>query len=205
LDLAGWTISDSVQVRHRFYESFSIQSSNAIVVYGGPLNGFVPVLDVPVIGASENAFGFGLNNTGGDSILVHNADGHLVSRVVYSTLSATSSLTRYPNLNGPFLPHADVTTNLVSPGKQFDGRPFSEPALSEPPPIALTIALEPGPAVILKWKAEPGRPYSVLQAASLTGPFTPIVAGLSFTNDQGQYTNNAVGNVPLRFYRVSSP
>ncbi len=205
LDLAGWTISDSVQVRHRFYESFSIQSSNAIVVYGGPLNGFVPVLDVPIIGASENAFGFGLNNTGGDSILIHNADGHLISRVVYSTLSPTSSLTRYPNLNGPFVPHAEVTANLVSPGRQYDGRPFSEPALSEPPAITLTIALETGPAVLLRWNVEPSRPYSVLQSASLTGQFTPIATGLSFSKGQGQYTDNAVGNVPLRFYRVSSP
>lgn len=205
LDLVGWTISDAVQVRHRFYESFSVQSSNAIVVYGGPLNGFVPVLDVPVIGASENAFGFGLNNTGGDSILIHNADGHLISRVVYSALSATSSLTRYPNVNGLFMPHAEVTTNLVSPGKQFDGRPFSEPALSKPPPITLTIALGAGPSVLLKWKAEPGRPYSVLQSASLTGQFTPIAAGLSFANDQGQFTDNAVSAATLRFYRVSSP
>ncbi|MBI4324783.1 MAG: immunoglobulin domain-containing protein [Chloroflexi bacterium] len=205
LDLVGWTISDAVQVRHRFYESFSIQSSNAIVVYGGPLNGFVPLLDVPVIGASENAFGFGLNNTGGDSILIHNADGHLISRVVYSAVSATSSLTRYPNLNGPFLPHGEVTTNLVSPGKQFDGRPFSEPALAEPPTITLTAALGAGPSVLLTWKAEPGRPYSVLQSASLTGQFTPLAAGLSFANDQGQYEDKAVGTIPLRFYRVSSP
>ncbi|MEW6159255.1 MAG: lamin tail domain-containing protein, partial [Verrucomicrobiota bacterium] len=207
VDLVGWTIADSVQIRHKFYESFSVTSSNAIVVFGGPLDAtFAPSLDVPNLPASEAVFGFGLNN-GGDAILLRNAEGHLISRVVYSAadVSNESSLTRYPNLNGAFIAHAKVTSNYVSPGKQWNNRPFSEPAPSDPKPFSVIASRGAAGQVILKWTAEPGRTYSVWQASAISGPFASLATGLSFTNTEAEYTDNSLGNAGTRFYRVSTP
>jgi uncharacterized protein GlcG (DUF336 family) len=207
VDLAGWTISDSVQVRHKFYETFILSASNAVVVYGGPLNGFSPNLDVPAVPTSENAFGFGLNNSGGDSILVRNANGNLVMRVVYTdaTLSSSGSVTRFPDLNGPFVPQAWVSTNHVSPGCQYDGLGFAEP----PAPLQSVRPLRP--AVIanlgatLSWSADTNRSYTVWQADRVTDRFSARQHGLRFTSALGQFTDPSATNVPQRFYWISTP
>lgn len=206
VDLVGWSISDSVQVRHRFYDTFMIGSSNAVVVYGGPLNGFAPQLDVPVIPASENAFGFGLNNSGGDSILLRNAQSNLISRVVYSTLSTNSTMTRYADLNGNFVAHLSVSTNAATPGRQFNGRPFGEAAPADDAARITVVAdLTGNRSVRLRWNAESGRSYAIVQSAVVTGPFTPLATGLSFSSNLGEYVDSSINGTQIRFYRITTP
>jgi hypothetical protein len=205
VDLVGWTIADSVQVRHKFYDTFLIGSSNAVVVYGGPLNGSAPRLDVPIIPASENAFGFGLNNSGGDTILLRNAQSNLIARVVYSTLSTNSSMTRYPDINGEFVPQLSVSTNPVTFGQQFSGRPFNEPAPVVLPRIVVKASVASGTTLQLNWNAEPGQSYSVLRSDTVSGPFTPVASSLTFSGTQGQHTETGLNSPGRRFYIIRSP
>jgi hypothetical protein len=180
LDLLNWTISDSVQVRHRFKDSFTIPSSNAVVIYGGPSSGFLPALDVPAIAANESTFGLGLNNTGGDSILIRNATSNLVGRVVYSDVAANGSLTRYPDSNGGFVAHIMITTNYASPGRQNDGELFRAP---NPAAVAPSEVVPIEPAVIVPAPTEPAptepaptEPAPTEPAPAEAGPPVPISA-----------------------------
>lgn len=207
VDLQNWTVSDSTQVRHRFAQSLVLPASGAVVVYGGPARGFAPVLPVAAVPASEGSSGLGLNNSSGDAILIRNADGHLISRVVYGSASASGSLTRFPDLNGPFVAHSSTATNAASPGTQPDGRPFGVSVKSDlaPLPFWVTVSLDGGRAISLQWNAEPGRTYSVLWSASVEGPFVPVTTGRSFADGLGSYADAASEETLTRFYRISSP
>lgn len=203
LDLQGWSIADAVQIRQRFYDSFTLGSSNAVIVFGGPLNGLPPNLDVPSIPASESTAGLALNNDG-DTLTLRNADSNVVLRLVYSAqmVSTNGSMTRYPDANGPFVPQTLVSTNAVTPGRQYDGKPWNEPPTLPPAEInGLAITLDAANAVSLTWQAEPGRTYSVWKATTVTGTYSVAASGLS----TGQYTDTSLANVHTRFYRISTP
>lgn len=205
VDLVGWSIADAVQIRHRFYESFVIGTLNAIVVYGGPLNGYLPNLDVPVLPASESSAGLALNNDG-DTITFRNAAGFVVMRVVYSSsrVSSLSSMTRHPDSNGDFLPQAQVSAAyVVTPGRQYDGKLWSESPTYPPAEVRdLAARLNGDGSVVLTWQAQPGQTYSVWTAPAVPGAFTRAVTGLT----AGEYADPNPGSAPTaRFYRVSTP
>lgn len=203
LDLAGWTIADAVQVRHKFYDSFALGSKNAIIVYGGPLNGMLPNLDVLSIPASESSAGLALNNTG-DTVIVRNATGGIVERVVYSSamVSSSGSMTRYPTIDSGFVAQTSVGTAPVTPGRQYDGKLWSEPPTIPATDIGpVSITLDANSSVTLSWQAETGRTYSVVAAPSLSGPWTPAATGLT----AGSFNESVTAGTAARFYRVSSP
>ena len=152
VDLVNWSLSDSLNVRHRFYVSTPLVSSNAAVVYGGPLNGFLPSLPDGVYSepASEGA-GVALNNDG-DTIVLRNADGNIVSRIVYSgtDLAPDGSVHRGPNARGTFQAHRALAADAAwSPGTQPDGKAWTEPQPPDPPSVidttiaALRALLDP--------------------------------------------------------------
>jgi hypothetical protein len=202
LNLEGWTMADAVKVRHIFRGAMMLLSSNAVVVYGGPLNEFPPGLDVPAEPASEGTACLALNNSGSETILVRNASGNLVARVFYNgaDLSNEGSLTRYPDINGPFVPQTSVSTNHISPGRQFDGRLFSEPVF--PTRIgSLTATLAANGAVVLTWAADGGRTYTIWSAENVAGPYTVLSTGLT----TGHYSLQGLSAFKARFYRLSSP
>jgi hypothetical protein len=203
LDLRGWSIADAVQVRHRFYESFVLGAKNAAIVYGGPLNGLPPVLDVPFIPASEGSAGLALNNDG-DTLTVRNQLGGVIERVVYTAAGVSSggSMTRYPTLDHGFVPQISVATLAVTPGRQYDGKLWSEPPTLPPTEVgALAAARTAQGAVRLTWTARAGQTYAVLAAPAVTGPWTPLAAGLT----AGEYTDTPPPGTAARFYRVSAP
>ncbi|HNQ90150.1 MAG TPA: lamin tail domain-containing protein, partial [Verrucomicrobiota bacterium] len=202
VDLLGWSIADGVGVRHRFYDTLVLGAGGALIVYGGPLNGLLPNLDVPSIPASESSAGLALNNNG-DTLTVRNADGHVVLRVVYpeSQVAPDGSYTRYPDANGDFLPHPCVSTLPVSPGHQYDDRPWSEPPALGPGQVNnLRIALTASGTPRILWQAEPNRVYSVWQASRIQGPFSRIASCLA----SGEFDDTASADAN-RFYRVSTP
>lgn len=203
INLFGWRMADAVQVRHVFYEPATIGVSNAFILYGGPLNGFLPNLDVPSLSSSEGALA--LNNDG-DTIAIYNADTNLVFRVVYSAALVTSdaSFTRHPGLNGAFAAQSAVSTNLVTPGRQFDGRLFSEPGVEPPANIMVAGSLLPGGAFGLAWNAQPGSAYSVWRTPALGTPFQSIASGLIFPDANGRHTD-AAPPTGAGFYQVRSP
>jgi hypothetical protein len=200
-DLLGWTIADAVGIRHRFYDSFMIGSSNAVIVYGGPLSDLFPSLDVPSIPASESSAGLALNNDG-DTLIIRNADGNLVHRLVYTAamVSTNGSMTRYPTANSPFVPQTAVSTNTVTPGLQYDGRLWSLPPVVPPTPAQnLTAAVDATGHIALTWSAESGRRYTVWSATTVTGPYVQTAVNLT----TGQYVDpNRL--LSARFYRVST-
>ncbi len=203
LDLLGWSIADAVQVRHRFYESFVLGAKNAAIVYGGPLNGLVPGLDVPFIPASESSAGLALNNDG-DTILIRNQLGGVIERVVYPAAGVSSggSMTRYPTLDHGFVAQTSVATLAVTPGRQYDGKLWSEPPTLPPTEVgAIAAALTANGAVRLTWTARAGQTYTVLAAPAVTGPWSPLAGGLT----TGEYTDTPPAGTATRFYRVSAP
>jgi hypothetical protein len=80
-----------------------------------------------------------------------------------------------------------------------------------PPAVTATISIS-GSNVILNWTAVPWVPavggayaYTVLSSSSVTGPYTPLASGLTFSTTAGTFTDvGATANSP-KFYRVSSP
>lgn len=203
LDLLGWSIADAVQVRHRFYEPFVLGAKNAAIVYGGPLNGLFPNLDVPFIPASESSAGLALNNDG-DTLTVRNRLGGVIERVGYTAAGVSSggSMTRYPTLDHGFVPQISVATRAVTPGRQYDGKLWSEPPTLPPTEVgAIAAALTAQGAVRLTWTARAGQSYTVLSAPAVTGPWTPRAVGLT----AGEYTDTPPPGAAARFYRVSAP
>jgi hypothetical protein len=184
---------------------FLIGSSNAMVIFGGPSSGFAPSLTVPALAANQGPAGLGLNNSGGDMLLLRNAAGQLISRVVYTNVSTNGSLTRFPDLNGDFAPHSGTGAHLVSPGMRPDGRPHKEIAPAEISEVTIQVSLESNESVRLRWNAQQGRTYSVLESALVTGPFNPLAVGLDFPNPNGEYVSQIMAGVPTRFYRVTTP
>lgn len=205
VDLSNWTISDSTQVRHRFPQPFILQAMGAIVVYGGPRSGYEPVLKGPAVWTNESETGFGLNNSGGDVILLRNAKGNLISRIVYSAISSNSSMTRYPTVNDDFVPHSSVSPSFSSPGLNYDGRKFSEPIPTEQRAITVMATLEASTSLLLNWNAEKGRTYSIYYAADLNESFAPIATGLKFPDDRGRYSPSDPRTGQTGFYRVATP
>ncbi len=203
LDLRGWTIADAVTIRHRFYESFLLGAKNAAIIYGGPLNGFEPNLDVPAIPASESSAGLALNNDG-DTITVRNQLGGVIERVVYTAaqVSSTGSMTRFPTIDHSFVAQTSVSDLPVTPGRQYDGKLWSEPPTLPPSEVGrLAASLTAAGAVRLTWPVTAGQTYTVLTAPSVTGPWTPLASGLTV----GEYTDTPPAGADARFYRVSAP
>jgi hypothetical protein len=204
LDLQNWTIYDanSPQPRFRFYDPMPLSSSNVVVAYGGPLNGYAPGLEEPALPSQEGSAGLALNNDG-DRITLRNAAGRLVARVVYaqSQTSANGSMTRHPDINGPFVPQTSVSALPVSPGRQFDGKRWTEPAEVPVNVDRIAATLNANGSVTIAWAAQTGVTYTVRGAASVNGPFTPLATGLT----GGSYTDNSLSGVAARFYRVSAP
>ena len=123
-DLSGFEVydkkamSDSV-ARHVFPIGTVLGPDSAIVVFGGgmPTGTFG--------GATvQTASGGELNMTNsGDSIVIYDANGMFVLDFDIEPLSnnPNESYTRFPDITGNFIQHADTTAILFSPGTYIDG------------------------------------------------------------------------------------
>jgi len=120
-DLSGWSISDSVSVRHTFPARSVLASFSGIVVFGGgtPVGSFGGALV-----QTASAGRLSLNNTG-DTITVKDAAGQIQLSVFYgSSANAGQSLNRSPELFGTFTKHSSTPNSggtLFSPGTTVDG------------------------------------------------------------------------------------
>ncbi len=206
VELGGWSIEDAVQQRHRFFNSFILAPGSSMIVYGGPLNGFEPGIDVPFIAASADAFGFGANN-GGDTLMVRNADGYLIERVVYTEFhtSPIGSSTRFPTLNHGFVRQDWVTDLLVSPGTWYNGDSYADPAPVLDGPADISASLNEDGGFVLQWTAEPGRGYTIWTSNGLSQGFEALFYGFTVESDQGFFTDNRpVSEAEYRYYRVTT-
>lgn len=78
-----------------------------------------------------------------------------------------------------------------------------------PAPVSVSIAHSAGNAT-LSWPAVPftyaggGYAYTVLGASNISGPWTPVAAGLSFPSQSGAFSES-IAAPPAKFYKVTSP
>jgi hypothetical protein len=201
-EFVGWTVYDAVSLRHEVGDFFSVNSSNTFIVYGGPLNGFEPGISGQHMPASTTA-GLALNNTGTESIILRNALGNMVLRVVYNgnDLGSGSSVSRFPTVNSPFVRQEWITTNRFSPNSQYNGRSYTQSALPLASPVT-TIGISNNTAVI-NFQATNGHVSTLWQAAEVTNKFR-VIGGTLFTNAAGLFTIPATTNSPRQFFFIST-
>ena len=138
VDLSGMTISDAFTVRHVFANGTILGAGEAVVVFGGgtPTGDFGGAI---VTTASTGALGF--NNTGDAITLAAAGGGDPIALFTYgSEGGADESLTRDPDLTGPFVGHTAATGaggTPFSPGTTVDGDAFGPP----PPPAPLQLVI----------------------------------------------------------------
>ena len=206
LDLSGWTIEDAVRTRQVFSTNFTLPARSALVIFGGPTNN-PPRLDVLALPASESASGLALNNAGTETILLRNAHGQLLQRIVYEggQLSDVGSLSRWPDLNGAFRAQSEISTNAVTPGRLWDGSPFITTPDPQPPQPVLKIHFNEMRQCVLEWDASAGHSYQVWKAGVLGGTFESIQAGLEFGDGHGSFIDTDPTQETSRYYRVSTP
>lgn len=203
IQLLQWTLADAVGVTHRFYDLTTLTSSNAFVIYGGPLNGFAPKLPAGVgsAPASEASGGRLLAlNDAGDTITLRNASSNVIARVVYtaSDTGTNSSSTRFPTTESGFVAHRTASDLYASPGLQPDGELWSVPSVPPVTSITVSAAVVSG-GLTLTWNTVAGATYTVARSATADGTYQPLQSGLT----AGSYTDSVgAGNA---FYRISSP
>ncbi len=200
LDFVGWTVYDAVQLRHEFGDFFSVPSSNAFILYGGPLNGFNP--GISGMSQSASSTTLSLNNTGSETVALRNASGRLVTRVVYqgADVGTSSSISRFPSLNSPFVPQQWISTNLASPNAQYDNRAFTlAPASVAGPDVTSSVVTN---TALITFPATPGHVSTLWQATEITNRFR-VVNGSLFTNASGIF-NVGAPSASRQFYFIST-
>ena len=130
VDVGGWTISDTGQVRHTFADATVIEDGQVVLVFGGgtPTGSFGGAFVT-----TSSLGGLGLNNSG-DSITVTNSMGEVVANAFFAGEGGEdTSLTLSPDLTGTeYVQHSSLGdgTLLFSPGTTSAGNPFEGDALS---------------------------------------------------------------------------
>ncbi|MFN2292817.1 MAG: ExeM/NucH family extracellular endonuclease [Candidatus Promineifilaceae bacterium] len=137
-DISGWSLADGFGIRHQFPEGTIVPDRCAIVVFGGgtPSGEFGSAL---VQVASSGSLG--LDDTG-DTITL-SSDSITIQSVSYGFEgNEDQSLTRNPDVEGPFERHLTVSAPLetrFSPGTRLDGSIFwGCPGYNAPPSVLAT-------------------------------------------------------------------
>ena len=146
ISLAGWTLSDDVQVRHIFAPGALIPGGGFFVVFGGGApQGFSHA-------AIASSGGLSLNNAG-DQVTLRDAQAFLIDAFVYGTEGGHDvSLTRSPDATGPVALHSSVSPLAFSPGRTIGGQPQlpqeQETSSGTIPPVVPTMP-EPSSVFLL--------------------------------------------------------
>ena len=109
VDLSGWSISDSISLRHVFAEDSWIDSESMFLVFGGGN----PNFDISIFQEASTG-GLSLNN-GGDSVTLFDRNNLLIDSWVYGSEGGRDqSLVK---INGEIFLHTDIdSAHLFSPG-----------------------------------------------------------------------------------------
>lgn len=119
LTLDGWTVSDGTAVRFTFPSNTKLAKGKAAVVFGGGASGALGGTGAKGFVASGLSFA-----NSGDTVVVRNASGVVVDRVVYGAEGGRDkSLVRGVDgsRDAGFVPHAGAA---ASPGLKSNGAPF---------------------------------------------------------------------------------
>lgn len=125
IDLTGYTISDSSQIRHTFPSGSIIPVNGVLVLFGGgtPTGTFGGAIVQTASGGLLN-----MSNSG-DLMTLMDVSGNVVLTFDIEPLSnnPNESYTRNPDLTGEFVQHAGIesaNSRLFSPGTKIDGTSF---------------------------------------------------------------------------------
>jgi endonuclease/exonuclease/phosphatase family metal-dependent hydrolase len=121
VDIRGWTLSDSIQVRHTFAAGTILAAGKAIVVFGAA-SAIPPGLTNAVASSTGK---LSLNN-GGDTVTLRDGAGAIQDGFAYpSSLAGTDgvSMNRNPDgsASGSFVLHTAISSLQRSPGTRADG------------------------------------------------------------------------------------
>jgi hypothetical protein len=175
-----------------------LQSSNSLVIYGGDGSPATPAgLSTPTAVST----GLALSKSGGVLVL-RNGSGFIIDRVAYSAsdVSTNGSTSRFPTWTGPLVPQAYVSTNLVTPGAQYDGGPWNIAAKIPVGVTGIAITYVNGKAV-LTFPANAIQASTLWNASSVTGPFN-IITGQPFPSGTGIFTN--ASSASQQFYFITT-
>ncbi|MCA9296803.1 MAG: thrombospondin type 3 repeat-containing protein, partial [Phycisphaerales bacterium] len=124
LDVSDWTVSDAIAVRHTFPAGTMIDDQCAIVIFpGGTPVGQFGGVQVQVASTGQ----LGLNN-GGDSVIVRDAGGLIITQMSYGSATNGNGLNLDPEVVGTsYVLHSNVpgATGNFSPGTLVTGAQFS--------------------------------------------------------------------------------
>ena len=202
---AGWTL-DYGNLANLLFDSYAIGAgvgvplSNSVVVYSGGSE--TPGITTPHY-ASTLAAGLGLRTGSSSGLLIlRNQNGNIIDRVVYSGSdeSTNGSLTRFPNINGPFVPQPYVSTNLTTAGLQYDGSAWNKP-FKVPAGVNNVGIRAANGKVMFNFTANTGLASTLWSASSVTGPYN-VIYGQQFQTTSGAFTNTAGGS--QQFYFISN-
>jgi hypothetical protein len=208
VNLGGWTVSDATRVRAWLDPedpTCFVPPQSALVVYGGPVGNHEPRLATPTVPAIPGPEvvpgpdGLGLNNTG-DTLMLRNADGRLVERVVYGArgVSGEGSMVRWPLPDGPWIPHTQVHSGRpASPGTPPVGTEWI-PGNSLPG-LKLGYALEQE-RIRLYWTRSPGATYTVRELMIGGHGVRTLAEGLQ----EGEFAVPLESH-DLRLFQVTTP
>lgn len=126
LDISGFSISDSDQLRHTFPASSIIPSNEMLVVFGGgtPTGNFggsvVQTASETELNLSNSGDVITVLNTVGDVVLSYNSSFTGINH------GSNQSVTRSPDFSGSFVLHTTANSDLLySPGLLSDGTSLS--------------------------------------------------------------------------------
>lgn len=205
LDLREWTLWSGDRLIHRFNASAVLAPTNGLVVYGGPLTGSVPRLQVLVAPASEMASASSAALFDPGAILsVRNERSNLVARIRLSPAEVSPGVSQVWNPGEPagFEAHPVLNGMRSSAGLRSDGRNWVE-VIPEPvpDPIEARARVLPGRLVEIRWNATPGFRYIVERSTSPAGPFAQVLSGV----DVNVFTESQGPDWLSFFYRVRTP
>ena len=139
VDITEWSLGDAIQERHIFPPHTVVPNGCAMVVFGGgtPSGTFG---DSTV--QTANSGGLGLNNSG-DTIYLRDELGNVIASHSYgSEAGDNTSVTRNPDLSGPFEKHDDINGMRFSPGTRIDGSKIDPSCqIIPPPPLPATAEI----------------------------------------------------------------
>lgn len=189
-DLFNWKVNNGTVIKKTFDGSTSgqtLSSSNYVVLFGSPTTDLINPPSIGQAFVSDVSGGVALKSSGG-TLMLHNQDGHLIDRVVYtsSDLSTNvSSMSRFPTINDGFVPQAYINTNLVTAGAQYDGGSWS--ANTKVPAAVTNVVLAAGNPITLSFTADPTLASTLWQSDSVTNKFH-VVFGQQFGSPSGVFS-----------------
>jgi hypothetical protein len=157
------------------------------------------------------AYAVGTNFASGNYIMTNAGGGGFT----FFLNSANTNIIGQPvpqfarTVTGPMAFFLSSTATNRSAGFEIDPSAYSDIVAGPPVPVASSGGTGAGGAGVVNWVAEPFIPYSVWWTTNVALPFTNqwalIVTNLTFSTASGTFSDTVNTNLPVGFYRVSSP